>query len=185
MELNARKTKDMWISLERSGPLPPPINIGGTMIERVTKFKFLGVTVQNGLNGTHMYLASLRKQYWAYNLLYQDKTFTAPIWGGLPSYFTEDIERVQKRCLDIIGLLRNIIEVLESRTDKSTCKEYNNIRDSENHSCRRFVCDLVNHKYNLRTVSNPLLAPISNTDRHKQSFISRTAWLEFLIEIFI
>ena len=40
MELNARKTKDMWISFKRSGSVPPPINIGDTTIERVTKFKF-------------------------------------------------------------------------------------------------------------------------------------------------
>ena len=103
--------------------------------------------------------------------------YAAPIWRGLSCYLKEDIERDQKRCLDIIGLPRNIIEPLESLRDKITCKEYNNIRDSENHRCRRFVCDVVNHKYNLRTVSNPLLAPISN--RHKQSFISRAAWLDF------
>ena len=49
MELNVRKTKNMWISFIRSGPKATPINIGGTVIERVTKFKLLGVTVQNDL----------------------------------------------------------------------------------------------------------------------------------------
>lgn len=55
MELNARKTKDMWISFKRSGPVPPPINIDSTVIQRVTKFKLLGVTVQNDLKwNTHV-----------------------------------------------------------------------------------------------------------------------------------
>ena len=199
MELNARKTKDMWISFKRSGRAPPPINIGGTIIERVTKFKLLGVTVQNDLKwNAHVstivkkaskriyFVRACRKANLPSNIgltTYCTKIrplleYAAPIRGGRPCYLKEDIERVQKRCLDIIGVSSNIIEPLESRRDKITCKEYNNIRDSKNHPYR-FVCDMVNHKYNLRTVSNPLLAPISNTDRHKQSFIPRAAWLDF------
>ena len=199
MELKARKTKDMWISFKRSDPLPPPINIVRTMIERVTKFKFLGVTVQNDLKwNAHVstivkkaskriyFVRACRKANLPSNIgltTYCTKIrplleYAAPIRGGRPCYLKEDIERVQKRCLDIIGLPRNIIEPLESRRDKITSNDYNSIKDSENHPCRRFVCDVVNNKYNLRTVSNPLLAPISNTDRHKQSFIPRAAWLD-------
>ena len=198
MELNARKTKDMWISFKRSGPAPPPINIGDTIIERVTKFMLLGVTVQDDLKwNAHVstivkaskriyFVRACRKANLPSNIgltTYCTKIrplleYAAPIRGGRPCYLKEDIERVQKRCLDIIGVSSNIIEPLESRRDKITCKEYNNIRDSKNHPYR-FVCDMVNHKYNLRTVSNPLLAPISNTDRHKQSFIPRAAWLDF------
>ncbi len=49
MELNTGKTKDMWIGFTRSSPAPPSISIGNEMIERVTKFKLLGVTMQNDL----------------------------------------------------------------------------------------------------------------------------------------
>lgn len=48
--------------------------------------------------------------------------YAAPIWGGLPCYLKEDIKRVQKRWFDIIGVSGNIIEPLESRRDKITCK---------------------------------------------------------------
>ena len=59
--------------------------------------------------------------------------YAAPILAGLPYYLKEDIERVQNRCLDIIGLTRNTIESFESRRNFLTRKEYNNIHNSENH----------------------------------------------------
>ena len=74
-------------------PAPPPINIGSTMIERVTKFKLLGVTVQNDLKwNAHVstivkkaskriyFVRACRKANLPSNIglttpLYQDKTF--------------------------------------------------------------------------------------------------------------
>ena len=54
MELNAKKTKDMWITFKKSCPIPAPINIGPTELERVSEFK-LGVYVQNDLKwNTHV-----------------------------------------------------------------------------------------------------------------------------------
>ena len=104
MELNAKKTKDMWISFKRSSPVPPPVSIGGTALERVTEFKLLGVNVQNDLKwNTHVstiikkvnkriyHVRACRKA----NLLtdiglttYCTKIrplleYAAPIWGGL------------------------------------------------------------------------------------------------------
>ena len=35
MELNAKKTKDMWITFKKSCPIPAHINIGPTELERV------------------------------------------------------------------------------------------------------------------------------------------------------
>ena len=39
MELNAKKTKDLWITFKKSCPIPAPINIGPTELERVSEFK--------------------------------------------------------------------------------------------------------------------------------------------------
>ncbi len=108
--------------------------------------------------------------------------YAAPIWAGLPYYLKEDIERVQNRCLDIIGLPRNKIESLASRRNYLTSKEYNNILNSENHPCKRLIRRTNAHEHNLRTGCNPLLAPISSTDRHKQSFIPRAAWSKYFNE---
>ena len=55
MELNAKKTKVMWITFKKSCPIPAPINIGATELERVSEFKLLGVYVQNDLKwNTHV-----------------------------------------------------------------------------------------------------------------------------------
>ena len=43
MELNAKKTKDRWITFKKSCPTPPSISIGPTELERVSEFKLLGV----------------------------------------------------------------------------------------------------------------------------------------------
>jgi hypothetical protein len=108
--------------------------------------------------------------------------YAAPIWAGLPHYLKEDIERVQNPCLEIVGLPRNKIESLASRRNYLTSKEYDNILNSENHPCKRLICSTNAHEYNLRTGCNPLLAPTSFTDRHRQSFIPRAAWLNYFNE---
>jgi hypothetical protein len=188
MELNADKTKVMWIGFSKSNPAPPSICIGNEMIERVTKFKLLGVTMQNDLKWkSHVqdivkkeskriyFVRSCKKANLPSDIAlttYCTKIrpileYAAPIWAGLPNCLKEDIERVQNRCLDIIGLPRGGIETLESRRNCLTGKEYDNILNSENHPCTRLICKTNIHKYDLRTGCHPLLAPISSTDRHK------------------
>ncbi len=48
MELNAKKTKDMWICFTGASP-PPPLRIGDAIIERVDNFKLLGKWLQKDL----------------------------------------------------------------------------------------------------------------------------------------
>ena len=43
MELAAKKTKDLWITVKNPCPIPAPINIGPTELKRVSEFKLLGV----------------------------------------------------------------------------------------------------------------------------------------------
>ena len=97
-------------------------------------------------------------------------------------YLKDDLERVQNRCLDIIGLPRNTIEPLAVRRENLTRKELKRIPDSETHPCRRFIPKAVVHKYNLRSRSNchaNFAVPTSHTDRHQRSFIPRAAKLAY------
>ena len=126
MELNAKKTKDMWITFKKSCPIPAPINIGTTELERVSEFKLLGVYVQNDLKwNTHVssivskackrihYLRVCRTAHLPRDIgltTYITKIrpvleYASPVWGGLPVYLEEDLQRVQNRCLNVIGLL--------------------------------------------------------------------------------
>ncbi|CAB4037386.1 Hypothetical predicted protein, partial [Paramuricea clavata] len=49
MAINAKKTKDMWISFTDAIPEPPRLRIGNGLIERVNAFKLFGVSFQNNL----------------------------------------------------------------------------------------------------------------------------------------
>ena len=37
--------------------------------------------------------------------------YASPVWGGLPIYL-EDLQRVENRCLNVIGLPRDTVESL-------------------------------------------------------------------------
>jgi hypothetical protein len=49
MNINVKKTKDMWICFSESVLEPPPVYIGDELVERVDKFKLLGKGLQNNL----------------------------------------------------------------------------------------------------------------------------------------
>ena len=160
MELNAKKTKDMWITFKKSCPIPAPINIGPTELERVSDFKLLGVYVQNDLKwNTHVssivskackrihYLRVCRTAHLPRDIgltTYITKIrpvleYASPVWGGLPIYLEEDLQRVQNRCLNVIGLPRDTVESLVTRRQNLTRKEFKRILESEAHPCKRFL----------------------------------------------
>ena len=102
--------------------------------------------------------------------------YASPVWGGLPIYLGEDLQRVQNRCLNVIGLPRDTVESLVTRRQNLTRKEFKRILESEAHPCKRFLEKPVDHGHNLRSCkTNPahLRIPVSRTVRHKQSFIPR------------
>ena len=190
MELNAKNTKDMWITFKKCCPIPPPISIWPTGL--------LGVYVQNDLKwNTHVssiaskackrvhYLRVCRTAHLPRDIgltTYIAKIrpvleFASPVWGGLPIYLEEDLQRVQNRCLNVIGIPRDTVESLVTRRQKLTRKEFKRILDSEAHPCKRFLDKaVVDHGHNLRSCeTNPehIRIPVPRTIRHKQSFISR------------
>ena len=38
--------------------------------------------------------------------------YALPVWGGLPIYLEEDLQRAQNRCLNVIGLPRDDEEII-------------------------------------------------------------------------
>lgn len=198
MELNAKKTKDMWISFKKSCPAPEPVTIGGQTIERVKKFKLLGVSIQNDLKwNTHVsdiitrankriyYIRVCRKANLPKDIgltIFLTKIrplleYASPIWDGLPLYLEEDLQRVQNRCLDIIGLPRNTVETLAVRRDSSTRKEFKRFTELMDLTGKKYL-ELSTNNYNLRHSSSmPYRVPLSCTNRHQGSFIVRGARL--------
>ena len=92
--------------------------------------------------------------------------YASPVWGGLPIYLEEDLQRVQNRCLNVIGLPRDTVESLVTRRQNLTRKEFKRILESEAHPCKRFLDKPVDHAHNLRSCkTNPahLTIPVSRT----------------------
>ena len=104
--------------------------------------------------------------------------YASPVWEGLPIYLEEDLQRVQTRCLNVIGLPWDTVESLVTRRQNLTRKEFKRTLESKAHPCKRFLDKPVDHSHNLRSCkTNPahLRIPVSRTVRHKQSFIPRGA----------
>lgn len=193
MELNPKKTKDMWICFSNNIPEPPNLRCGIETIERVEIFKLLGVWQQSNLKwNTHVYQIVRKASKKLFHLrecrrsnlpveigltTYISKIrpileYASPVWGGLPKYLEEEIEQIQTRSMKIIGLPKNHLPTLSERRDEATKRELEKIQLDSNHPCQVFLPSPKIHKYNLRSKSN-FKKIISKTNRHKSSFISR------------
>ena len=138
----------MWICQSKSIPPPAPLKISNITLERVSVFKLLGVWVQDNLkwncqvstivskaNKRIYHLTVCRKANLPTDVgltLFCSKIrpvleYAAPIWRGLPKYLEDEIQHVQDRCLDIIGLPRNSLHSLALRREIFTQRELQRI----------------------------------------------------------
>ena len=105
MEINAKKTKDMWISFKKTSGTPPPLHVKDVKLERVRQFKLPGVAVQNDIKwNSHMTNIASKASKRIYHVracrkaiipaevgltIYITKirtllAYAIRIWGGLP-----------------------------------------------------------------------------------------------------
>ena len=194
MKLNAKKTKDMWICFGKSDPQPPNLYVGDNMIERVDTVKLLGVGCQSNLKwNSHIKEITRKGNRRLHNLRQCRKAhlpkevglatyctkirplleYAAPVWGGIPRYLMNDLERVQRRSLRIIGLPVNTLPPLCERIEKLTLRELKAIIRDTNRPCQHHVPVAHSHGYSTRTKENNAnVSHIkSRTERHKLSFV--------------
>ena len=155
MTINAKKTKDMWISFTDAVP-EPRLCIGNEPIEIVNVFKLLGVSVQNNLkwnahveeitgkaNKRLFHLRECRKSKLPVEvgiITYQSKIrpileYASPVWVGLPNYLRDEIERVQSRSLRILGLEKDYLKPLYESREEATSRVVDSILNDPNHPC--------------------------------------------------
>ncbi|CAB4037422.1 Hypothetical predicted protein [Paramuricea clavata] len=195
MAINAKKTKDMWISFTDAIPEPPRLRVGNELIERVNAFKLLGVSFQNNLKwNAHVEEITRKANKRLYHLrecrksqlpaevgiiTYQSKIrpileYASPVWAGLPNYLRDEIERVQSRSLRILGLEKDYLPPLNERREEATSREVDRFMNDPNHPCRSVLPKLINNQYNLRNIDrNRNISFFSGTERHKHSFSGR------------
>ena len=96
------------------------------------------------------------------------------MWGGLPRYLKDELERVQRRSLRIIGLPHGYLPTLEERRIEATSRELDNILGDPSHIFYQRTMEHNKHNYNLRRRDGIFkYAPFSGTERHRNSFVPR------------
>ena len=102
-------------------------------------------------------------------------------WGGLPKYLAEELQSIQNRCLDIIGIPRTSLPTLEDRCNIATKRELERIVNYINHANQIFLIKPnTNYGYNLRSKPGSVAIPKSGKQRHTNLFIARAARLLLL-----
>jgi len=149
MIVNGRKTKELLIASVIKDP-PPPVNLSGTPVERVTTFKLLGVHVASDLKWTqHIdaitskaasrlhFLKQLKRSgagrddllYFYVTVIRTVLEYACPVWhSSLTAAQTKALQSLQRRALRVIfqdydytmSLIRAGLETLESRRDQLT-----------------------------------------------------------------
>ena len=113
-------------------------------MEWVSQFKLLGVWQQNNLRWNYHAEQTIKKACKRlYHLrecrkaslptevgitVYCTKTrpllnYPSQVWGGLTQYLADDLQSIQNRCLDIIGISRTSLPTLEQRRMEATKRE--------------------------------------------------------------
>ena len=164
MELNAKKTKDMWINFTEAPP-PLPLHIGDAILERVDNFKLLGTWFQKDLKwnkhieettrtaAKNLYcLRECRRANLPFEVgltTYLTKItpileYCSSVWGGLPRYLKDELERVQRRSLRIIGLPHGYLPTLEERRIEATSRELDTILGDPSHISINELWNIIN-----------------------------------------
>jgi len=95
--------------------------------------------------------------------------YACPFWGGIPDYLFLELQRVQDRCLKILGLPKDALETLASRRSNLTKNELERIMRSDTF---KHLFKKSDHGYNLRRKKSNQV-PLSRTVRHQQSFVQK------------
>ena len=175
------------------------MRINNAQVERVSQFRLLGVWQQNNLRCNYHVEQTIKK---ACKRLYHQREYrkarlptevgitvyctkirplleyASEAWGSLPQYLADDLQSIQNRCLDIIGVSRASLPTLEQRRMEATKRELERTIEDINHPNQEFFSkSSTSYSYNLRFKSGPVVIPRSGTQRHANSFIVRAARL--------
>ena len=201
MILSVPKTKEMIVYFGRhyNNSDIPYLFINGNQIERVTVFKLLGIVFSSDLSWQHHVDYIIKKASKRYFVIYNLNRarispndiitvycalirsileYACPVWhSGLTSTQSNDIERVQKRCLRIVypelsyrdALFVSGLEELATRRETITRNIFQDIKNSNNvihNVLQKYESNCIlptRSDYNFKT-------PQAKTDRYLNSF---------------
>ena len=206
MKLNSSKTKEMQIHFKRKPLDLEPLQIQGKEIEKVSKYKILGVTVNSNLTWNDHVSAIVSKASTRLYFMKQLRRSGAPMqdllvfykavvrslleyacqtWHpGLTKEQIELIEKVQERAMRIMCPGDNIeqcrektkLETLDNRRTKLCTELYKKI-EKPSHKLHELLPARNNHQYWTQNTGKRTIAKIRN-ERYKKDFIVK-AILEY------
>ena len=99
-------------------------------------------------------------------------------WGGLPKYLPYDLQHVQNRSLDIVGIPKMSFPSLKERRIEAIKREMERIVNDIKYPNQIFLPkSSVRRSYNLRAKPSCLKIPCSGAQRHANLSLVKTAGL--------
>jgi hypothetical protein len=104
--------------------------------------------------------------------------YASPVWGGLPTYLVNEIERTQTRCLRVLGYNNDCLQSLSDRREELLKRAARKIMNDPSHPLHTRLFKS-NSPYGLRTISSK--NTLSRTERHKRSFLARASQCTYIV----
>ena len=199
-QLNERKCKELRISFAKNEPEFDPIWVNRQTLETVNSVKLLGLNISSDLKwNVHVselvrkvstrlcFLRQLKKSHVATRelLLFYITCirsileYGSPVFHrALPSYLSEDLERLQKRAMKIIypelsyakALELSGLPTLYDRRESIAAKLFDEICANQSHSLHKLLPSRYQPSYYLRG-KRTFIRPKCKTERCKNSFL--------------
>ena len=196
MQLNARKSAEMLISLRKEQRLPPLI-LNGEPVPLVNEFKLLGVHFNSKLSWQTNTSKIIAKASKALFLLRRFRSFGAssdvmcklynsfflphleyasPVWDGLLTKRDADaLEKVNQRALSICSIDCGPEQSLSSRRSAARMKLFNQARNTETHLLHSVIPKPLSHgRVTRSSAAGALSVPRARTELFKKSFILKS-----------
>ena len=100
--------------------------------------------------------------------------YVSQVWEGLPQYLMEELERVQRKRLQIIGFPHDYLPTLNERRNRAVAREFDIIARDQSHIFHQRIIEHNNYNYDLiRRHRTFKYLPFSGAERNRSSFIPR------------
>ncbi|KAI4898399.1 hypothetical protein NFI96_002300 [Prochilodus magdalenae] len=119
--INIKKTKEMIVDFRRGRHAHPPLHVGGSAVEVVSSYRYLGVHLSNNLTWSNNTSSLVRK---AHQRLYFLRRLSINVWhGGCSAADRKALQRVVKAAQRSVGVsLPTTTDIYTSRCRKrATC----------------------------------------------------------------
>lgn len=199
MKFNIKKSKELIFTFKRSSQNFPMLDIEGSVIERVSEAKILGVTLQSDLKWNSHIENTIKKANKRLHLLNLCRRaglnqcdllevycslirslleYCSVVWHPcLPAYLSDSVEKVQKRALHIIFghneydvcLEMSNLKKLSERREEQCKRLFEKMKDPK-HKLHDLLPGARTIDYNLRCV-NPFESIMCQTNRYANTFV--------------